>query len=933
MIDWVEKSCFYHIYPIGTVGAPRINDENTQLEHRILKLIDWIPHLKEMGINAVYIGPLFESGSHGYDTHDYMKLDKRLGDNDDMKKFCKAYHDAGIRIVLDGVFNHVGRGFFAFQDILKNREGSQYKDWFSGLNFGGNNGYNDGLSYENWGGADCLVKLNLYNPDTRKHLFDAVTMWMDEFGIDGLRLDAADCIQKDFFKELKHITKSKNPDFWLMGEIIHGDYNMWANDEMMDSVTNYECWKGIYSSHNDHNYFEINYAMNRQAGNGGIYAGKLLYNFIDNHDVNRIASLLKEKENLKNCFTMLYTMPGIPSIYYGSEWGIEGVKASGEETDYPLRPEINISEMKGVAQGIIDHISELAARRAVSPALRHGIYQQIIVQNEHLVYGRVADDDYAIAAFNCTANPIHLDFGFMGKNFSIDLGAFDSTVITKEEPVINTVSETISTPVVDASPIDEVKDEVKDEVIETKEELKAVSEKTDEKPEERKLKYFGTDGFRGLVNETLTVDHAIAIGKYLGYHFCKDGKSAKCVIGKDTRRSSYMYEYGLVAGLTSTGVDVYLMHVTTTPSVAYITKTEDFDFGIMITASHNPYHDNGIKVLDSDGYKMSEDVLMSIEDFIDGRITIDLAKYDKIGSCLDYIQGRSKYISYLTNTIGVSLRGYNIALDCANGASWSIAKSVFDMVGAKTYTLNCNPDGYNINRDAGSTHIEGLANYVRENGLDMGFAFDGDADRCLAVDGNGNIVDGDMIIYMCGIQLKEKGILVDDTVVTTVMSNIGFTNALKKHGIKNIQTSVGDKYISEELKAHNYTVGGEQSGHVIFNKYATTGDGILTALKVMEVVCEKKMPLSGFFTDLILYPQTLINIKVNHNMDALVEHDQVQAKVAEIENRLGDDGRVLLRKSGTEPLIRIMVEAKEDSDAKNCAQEIYNLIEKIDQQM
>ena len=428
------------------------------------------------------------------------------------------------------------------------------------------------------------------------------------------------------------------------------------------------------------------------------------------------------------------------------------------------------------------------------------------------------------------------------------------------------------------------------------------------------MKYFGTDGFRGQANDNLTVDHAIMIGKYLGYYFIKNRGHAKCVIGKDTRRSSYMFEYGLVAGLTATGADVNLLHVTTTPSVAYITRTQDFDFGIMITASHNPYFDNGIKVIDENGYKMSETILQEVEDFIDGKIDIKYAAFDKIGKCMDYITGRNRYMNFLISTMPYSLTGYKIGLDCANGASFMIAKNVFDMIGAKTYVMGNEPDGFNINKDCGSTHIDRLCDFVKENNLDIGFAFDGDADRCLAVDERGNVVDGDMIIYLYGCYLKAKGELSNSTVVTTIMSNMGITKALEARGIKNVQTPVGDKYVTEEMFKNNYTLGGEQSGHIVFRKYATTGDGILTALKVMEVILDKKMPLSSLLYDVELFPQKLVNIKVSHDMDALLATDRVKAAVKQAEDEMNGDGRVVLRKSGTEPLIRIMVESKHQSD-------------------
>ena len=439
------------------------------------------------------------------------------------------------------------------------------------------------------------------------------------------------------------------------------------------------------------------------------------------------------------------------------------------------------------------------------------------------------------------------------------------------------------------------------------------------------MKYFGTDGFRGRVNETLTVDHAIKIGKFLGYYFSNTLGNVRCVIGKDTRKSGYMYEYGLVAGLTSTGVDVSLLHVTTTPSISYITRTEKFDFGIMITASHNPYYDNGIKVIDRDGFKMSDKILELVEEYIDGKVEIELAKNDKIGRASDYIQGRNKYISYLAQIPTHSFRGYKVGLDCANGASFMIAKNVFDMLGAETFVINNQPDGLNINRDCGSTHIESLQALVKEKGLDIGFAFDGDSDRCLAVDENGELVDGDMIIYIYGCYLKEKNQLVKDTVVTTVMSNIGLTKALAAKGIKNVQTPVGDKYVSAEIQAEGYSVGGEQSGHVIFNKYATTGDGILTAIKVLEICIEKKCTLSSLVSDVTIFPQLLINVRVE-KMDEVLERPELKETTDAILEKLADTGRIVLRKSGTEPVVRIMVEAQTDEECEKYCNEIKDKI-------
>lgn len=446
------------------------------------------------------------------------------------------------------------------------------------------------------------------------------------------------------------------------------------------------------------------------------------------------------------------------------------------------------------------------------------------------------------------------------------------------------------------------------------------------------MKYFGTDGFRGRVNENLTVDHAIKIGKFLGYYFSNTKGKVRCVIGKDTRKSGYMYEYGLVAGLTSTGVDVSLLHVTTTPSVSYITRTENFDFGIMITASHNPFYDNGIKIIDSNGYKMSDNVLQLVEDYIDGKIDIELAKNENIGRASDYIQGRNKYISYLAGVSSESFRGYKVGLDTANGASFMIAKNVFDMLGAQTYIINNEPDGLNINKDCGSTHIEALQALVKEKKLDIAFAFDGDADRCLAVDENGNVVDGDMIIYIYGCYLKEKGQLVKDTVVTTIMSNLGLTKALEAKGIKNIQTPVGDKYVSAEIQKDKYSVGGEQSGHVIIDKYATTGDGILTAIKTMEVIIEKKCTLSSLISDVTIFPQNLINVRLDNMEEVLASEDLKKAQDA-ILSELKDTGRIVLRKSGTEPVVRVMVEAQTKEEAVKYSESLKDSLIEISEKI
>lgn len=425
-IEWVKESVFYHIYPLGAFGCPRENKGEETKGHRILKLIDWIPHLKKIGINAIYLGPIMESGTHGYDTYNYYQIDSRLGDNADFKEVVKQCHQNGIKVVLDGVFNHVGRGHEAFVDVLKNREKSNYKDWIAGLNLGGNNWHNDGLSYECWSGAEELVKLNHWCEAVDNHILNAVGMWIDEFDIDGLRLDAADCIERGFFKRLKSFTEQKKSSFWLMGEIIHGDYNIYVNEEMLDAVTNYECWKGIYSSHNDHNYFEINYAMKRQWGQGGLYSGKYLYNFVDNHDVNRIATLLKDKENIFPTYTLLFTMPGIPSIYYGSEFGIEGDKNAGDG-DYALRPELEPEKLNN--PDLIDHIKTLADIRKDSNPLKEGIYEEVQVRNETLVFARVLGDEYVIVALNNTPEKKPLSFDYRGQHYDIELAPHGSKIL------------------------------------------------------------------------------------------------------------------------------------------------------------------------------------------------------------------------------------------------------------------------------------------------------------------------------------------------------------------------------------------------------------------------------------------------------------------------------------------------------------------------
>ena len=427
-------------------------------------------------------------------------------------------------------------------------------------------------------------------------------------------------------------------------------------------------------------------------------------------------------------------------------------------------------------------------------------------------------------------------------------------------------------------------------------------------------KYFGTDGFRGEANVDLTVEHAYKVGRCIGWYYGeaakRDGREgAKVLIGKDTRLSSYMFEYALAAGITASGSDACLMHVTTTPSVAYIAKIDEFDCGIMISASHNPYYDNGIKLINSHGEKMEDEVTALVEEYLDGNLgELPLATKEHIGKTVDYINGRNRYVGYLISLGRYSFKGMKIALDCANGASWHIAKSVFDALGAQTYVINADPDGVNINENAGSTHIEGLVKYVIDNKMDVGFAYDGDADRCLCVDENGELVDGDKIMYIYACYLKERGELVNNKVVATVMSNIGLFKALEAIGIEYAQTAVGDKNVHDYMTEHNNCIGGEQSGHIIFSKYASTGDGILTSLKIMEVIKAKKQPLSKLASDVVLYPQRLVNVRVK-DKGAVMSDERIRSALAEAEARLCGNGRMLLRKSGTEPVIRVMTEA------------------------
>ena len=420
-------------------------------------------------------------------------------------------------------------------------------------------------------------------------------------------------------------------------------------------------------------------------------------------------------------------------------------------------------------------------------------------------------------------------------------------------------------------------------------------------------KYFGTDGFRGEANKNLTVEHAFKIGRYLGWHFGQNHK-AKVVIGKDTRRSSYMFESALCAGLTASGADAYLLHVTSTPSVSYVARADDFDCGIMISASHNPYYDNGIKLINSNGEKMDEQLLDAIEAYIDDGAQLPYAEREKIGRTVDYAAGRNRYIGYLISLATRSYKDYRIGLDCANGSTWQMAKSVFDALGADTYVINNHPDGLNINVDCGSTHIERLRDFVLQNRLDVGFAFDGDADRCLAVDENGNVVNGDHILYVCAKYMMERGTFGNSKVVTTIMSNMGLYKALDALGIGYEKTAVGDKYVAENMRQNGHLIGGEQSGHIIFGRLANTGDGILTAIKVMEAITETKQPLSVLASGMTMYPQKLKNVVVT-DKDETLNCAEVKAAVAKVEADLGDEGRVVLRKSGTEPLLRVMVEA------------------------
>jgi len=452
-------------------------------------------------------------------------------------------------------------------------------------------------------------------------------------------------------------------------------------------------------------------------------------------------------------------------------------------------------------------------------------------------------------------------------------------------------------------------------------------------------RYFGTDGFRGTANENLTADHAFRVGRFLGWYFGEvkrragDDSAPRIIIGKDTRRSSYMFEYSLVGGLTASGADAYLLHVTTTPSVAYISRVDAFDCGIMISASHNPYYDNGIKLINSQGEKMEESVIALIEDYLDGKLNafgqdwteLPYAKDDRIGRTVDYVAGRNRYIGYLISLGMYSFRGKKIGLDCANGAAWNIAKAVFDALGAETHVINAEPNGTNINNNAGSTHIEVLQKYVVENGLDAGFAYDGDADRCLCVDEKGNVISGDHILYIYGRYMKERGKLVNNTVVATIMSNFGLFKAFDEIGIDYAKTKVGDKYVYEYMKEHGCCLGGEQSGHIIFSKYASTGDGILTSLKIMQVIMSKEKPLSELAAPFIVYPQVLENVRVK-DKTAAQNDPAVQEIVRSVTDALGTTGRILVRESGTEPVVRVMVEAENEEVCRKYVDQVVSVI-------
>ena len=452
-------------------------------------------------------------------------------------------------------------------------------------------------------------------------------------------------------------------------------------------------------------------------------------------------------------------------------------------------------------------------------------------------------------------------------------------------------------------------------------------------------KYFGTDGFRGTANKNLTAEHAFKVGRFIGWYYNElkkqkgDDTPARIVIGKDTRLSSYMFEYSLVGGITASGADAYLLHVTPTPSVAYIARVDSFDCAVMISASHNPYHDNGLKLINGNGEKMEDDVIDLIEAYLDNELDVFGKKWDelpyaeneKIGRSIDYVSGRNRYIGYLISLGVYSFKGMKIGLDCANGAAWSVAKAVFEALGAETYVINAAPNGININDNAGSTHIEVLQKYVVENNLDAGFAYDGDADRCLCVDDKGNVVTGDHILYIYGKYMKDREKLINNTVVATVMSNFGLFKALEAAGIDYAKTAVGDKYVYEYMKEHECCLGGEQSGHIIFSKYASTGDGILTSLKIMQAIISKRAKLSELAAQMPVYPQVLVNVKVTDKKAAQNDPDVVAA-VEKASAELGDTGRMLVRESGTEPLVRVMAEAESEEICRKYVDSVIEVL-------
>lgn len=431
MSKWYEEAVFYHMYPIGMTGAPRQNTQE-EVTHRFQELMEWLPYVQSLGCTAIYIGPLFESTSHGYDTRDYKLVDRRLGDNEDFKAFVAKAHELGIKIVVDGVFNHTGREFFAFKDIQQNRENSPYCSWFKGINFGWNSPYNDGFGYEAWRNCFELVNLNYWEPKVREYILSVIGFWIDEFDIDGIRLDCADCLEFSFMEEMRRYTNEKKADFWLMGEVIHGDYARWVNDEMLHSTTNYELHKGLYSGHNDHNYFEIAHTIRRQFDdNGGIYRGRTLYSFVDNHDVDRLMSKLNNKDHIREVYTLLYTLPGIPSIYYGSEWGIEGRKQGA--SDDAMRPQLDLEKMQkeNPHPELTAHIAALGKMRKENPVLADGKYRELVLTNRQYAYARIKDQDAIVVAANNDENPADMSI-----TVPVD-GTYENAFTKEAVPVVD----------------------------------------------------------------------------------------------------------------------------------------------------------------------------------------------------------------------------------------------------------------------------------------------------------------------------------------------------------------------------------------------------------------------------------------------------------------------------------------------------------------